>query len=264
MRLTENMTSNRLSENLFRVGEMELVAYKDGEVVPVKEYKALVNLDSGAPITVVSKKYTVVQHADLLHQAEEALDSLGYNNAPRRCYLRGQGRRMDAIFRLDRHAMLLGDDRLTPVIRVGNSYDRTNRATINLGLFRNICMNLSLSGGGHVKGFSTIHSGAIDVPRAGEEITKALQEFPKLLDIFNGWAALPFEAELRRRIEESFTKKQVGKKHFTCLLPRRGGSRSVWEAYNDATHYATHRCNKASVALGLLEKIDGTFHEVVR
>src|SRR5215472_13385959 len=167
--------------------------------------------DSGKALSVVSDRYSVVNHRDLLTTIESAIDGLDVGPVPRGIYLENDGRKMRAIFKfpaLERaiqvNALDRRTDRLCPLIKVSNSLDATSKIAIEIGAFSFVCTNFAVGGSGiFAGGFMAVHAGTIKIEAAGAQLRNFLFLFEQILDIFAYWAGIPAGIEEHKRALES-------------------------------------------------------------
>ena len=100
--------------------------------------------DNGEILGATSERYAVVNNADLLDKADEALDrrGIGYN---RNVYVTDGGRKLRAVYDLEGENFQVAGPQVGDVmsyrLTVQNSFDRTLRISFALGLMRLICTN---------------------------------------------------------------------------------------------------------------------------
>jgi len=264
----ENLTSNLRRETLL-AGEASFgaelrpvaVANADGSFRAIENRRAIVRVDTGEPLEVVSDVYKLVQHREILASVEDALARLGLGDVPRRVHMMRGGAVMKALFKIEpRSFNVAPGDALCPMIRVGNSYDTTQRVTMELGAFRRVCTNLAVGGGGiFAEGFRSLHAGDIDPAKTADSMAQTIESFPRLVETFREWQATQWTTDRRERITKELG--GLGQRHAQRLgmgftSPK---TATVWDAYNTATEYATHQTRTAAVAYRLLAEINNAF-----
>src|SRR5215472_2495023 len=177
--------------------------------------------DSGKALSVVSDRYSVVNHRDLLTTIESAIDGLDVGPVPRGIYLENDGRKMRAIFKfpaLERaiqvNALDRRTDRLCPLIKVSNSLDGTSKISIEIGAFSFVCTNFAVGGSGiFTGGFMSIHQGNIELEAAADQMRAFLNQFDAVLNLFAYWADVQAAPELHkraiRRLPERYARRLV-------------------------------------------------------
>lgn len=221
---------------------------------------AVVRPDTGEALAVVSDRYELVPHQQLLNLVRKAADNLDVGPVPRGVYVDRRGARMRAIFKFPALARpVFSNDEICPCIKIENTYDATSRISVHIGAFRFVCTNLAVGGGGvFAGGFMAVHAGEIPVGRIAEQLSSFLTNFESIATTYRRWT------------EEHFDWDQLGA--VMRLLPKRAGQiieagirqsqvESVYSAYNVATNYATHRMRSARAAFDLLELINRGFQQ---
>ena len=229
-------------------------------LAPVPHRLAVVREDTGAVLGVVSDRYTLVPHQRILDLVQEAIAPLDLEPVPRGVYVDRQGARMRAIFKFPALAqpVVQGDD-ICPCLKIRNTYDGTSRISIHIGAFRFVCTNLAVGGGGiFAGGFMSVHAGEIPIEDVGRQLRSYLSGFDAILDLYRHWS--------RRRLEDNSLEELL------ASMPRRPAraisdavtqkpERTVYDAYNAATFYATHETRSYRSAFGLLEHVNRSFQE---
>ena len=225
----------------------------------VPERWAVVRKDTGHSLAVVSTRYTLVPHRKILDVVEEAIKPLKLGPVPRGIYVDRDGARMRAIFKFpDLTQPVSEKDEICPCLKVQNTYDGRSRIGIHIGAFRFVCTNLAVGGAGaFAGGFMSIHTGEIPLDVMSEQITTYLDGFDQIVALYRRWSAQPLEEgsldKALGRIPEQHVKRIIE------ACPH--DEPTVYEAYNTATHYATHRTYSYRIAFDLLERINEGFQE---
>jgi hypothetical protein len=232
---------------------------EDGSYEPVPKRMAVVRTDNGKPIAVVSDRYTLVPHQRILDVVEEAIRSLDAGPVPRGIYVDRHGARMRAIFKFPALArpVLAGDD-ICPCLKIQNTYDGTSRIAIHIGAFRFVCTNLSVGGGGaFAGGFMSVHEGEIPLDDVGKQVSSYLASFEKIVAIYRFWSERWLaQGELAKALEG------VSKWHATRIAEDFAHHKPiVYDGYNTATYYATHKMRSYRTAFDLLERINRGFQK---
>ncbi len=114
-----------------------------GEGLPVEGHKAIVNPDSGHVYDIVSDKYKLVKHEEVIENVEEVLvkdNQMGPWDKSTIFYQ--EGARMRTTYKFPGVSLpVQKGDYVNPTIEVLNSYDRSIRHIIMLGAFRLVCTN---------------------------------------------------------------------------------------------------------------------------
>jgi Domain of unknown function (DUF932) len=221
--------------------------------------------DTGKALSVVSDRYSIVNHRDLLTTIESAIEGLDVGPVPRGIYLENDGRKMRAIFKfptLERaiqvHALDRRTDRLCPLIKVSNSLDGTSRIMIEIGAFSFVCTNFAVGGSGiFAGGFMSIHQGNIALEAAADQMRAFLCKFDAILNLFAYWADVQAAPELHERAIRTLPGRYARR-----LVEGRKSSSSVFDVYNQATRFCTHDLRTANRAMHLLAKLNRGFQSI--
>jgi Domain of unknown function (DUF932) len=231
----------------------------DGTFAGVPKRQAVVREDTGQPISVVSDRYTLVPHQRILDVVEEAIRPLNLGPVPRGIYVDRQGARMRAIFKFPALARpVLDGDEICPCLKIQNTYDGTARIAIHIGAFRLVCTNLAVGGGGvFAGGFMSIHAGEIPIEKVAEQLSSYLGGFDRIVEMYRSWADKWLEQGSLASALEGIPRRHAKgiAEAFTPAKP------TVYEAYNAATYYATHRMRSYRTAFDLLERINRNFQK---
>ncbi len=240
---------------------LEPVFHRPGDAFkPVTNRRAVVRTDTGEPLAVVSDRYRLVPHQRILDVVEQALVPLDIGPAPRGVYVDRSGARMRALFKFPTlEQPIVGDDTICPCLKIHNTYDGTSRIGIHIGAFRFVCTNLAVGGGGvFAGGFLSAHMGEIPLEEVAAQLASYLVAFDQIVALYRGWIEQPLDRERLASV--------IGQ------LPKRAGeaivegterldARVVFDAYNVATDYATHRTRSVRTAFELLGRINWEFQE---
>ena len=231
----------------------------DGTFAAVPRRLAVVREDTGQPIAVVSDRYALIPHRRILDAVEEAIKPLDLGPVPRGIYVDRQGARMRAIFKFPALAqpVLQGDD-ICPCLKIQNTYDGTARIAIHIGAFRFVCTNLAVGGGGvFAGGFMSIHAGEIPLEKIAEQAGTYLAGFEKVVEMYRCWTQKWLEQGSLAKVLEGVSTWHA-RRISEVFVSRRP---TVYEAYNSATHYATHQMRSFRTAFHLLERINRNFQK---
>lgn len=235
------------------------VFYQNGSSFePVRNRFAVVREDTGQALGVVSDRYQLVPHQRILDLMEEAINRLDVGPVPRGIYVDRQGARLRAVFKFPVLArpVLRGDD-ICPCLKLLNTYDGTSRIAVHIGAFRFVCTNLAVGGGGaFAGGFMSVHAGEIPIEEVAEQLRDYLSGFDGVAALYRRWADQALPPDALSALLGTFPKR-AGQ----TIGERATGARTVYEAYNAATWYATHEMRSYRTAFELLGRINRTFQE---
>lgn len=225
---------------------------------PIPFARAVTRLDDGSTISIVSDKYTLVPHNRVLEIVDAAFSRLGLDGDRLRggAFLSRRGTRLDAFYKIPGLIReVVPGDRLCPLIRITNSYDKTTRITVQIGSFRVVCSNLAImSWVADRFGFSAIHTGEIDIDHVRDELDKYIYHFDDVIETYRRWTDSPWrpsDAETLRDSLDGFGKKSVE------IVPATAPHR--FAAYNVLTNHATRGFRTAAQAIRFLGAVDRAF-----
>lgn len=226
------------------------------EVIPHRF--AVARLDTGQVLSVVSDRYQLVPHTQILEMVDDALEFRDLGPVPRGIYVDRGGGRMRALFKFPAlEHTVWGPDRICPCLKIENTYDGTSRISIHIGAFRFVCTNLAVGGGGaFAGGFMSIHAGEIPLERVGEQLTNYLDRFADIVEFYRVWSQRPLGESGRDSVMEGLPLR-AGRIIFDRLRP----DDTVYDGYNVCTSYATHETRSARVAFDLLATVNHLFQE---
>lgn len=224
----------------------------------VPDRRAIVREDTGQPLAVVSDQYTLIPHGRLTRAVEAAIAELELGDVPRGIYVDRDGARMRALYKFPKLARPVHtDDPICPCVKLQNSYDRSLRAAVHIGAFRFVCTNLAVGGGGvFAGGFVTLHRGEIPVENVTEQLTTYLDGFDEIVRTYRHWDKIPLDWDRLARILEPMPQ-HAEESIRTRLAP--GLWTTVYDGYNAATRYATHKMSSYRSAFRLLKQINEGF-----
>lgn len=217
---------------------------------------AVVREDTGKAISVVSDRYSLVRHDELLTAVGQATQGLDVGPVPRGIYVDRGGARMRALFKFPALAEpVRGRDSICPCIKLENSYDGTSRITAHIGSFRFVCTNLAVGGGGvFAGGFMSVHAGEIPVEQLAEQLTRYLGGFAGIVGMYRRWSEEPLSQEYFGEMLQ-----QLPIRAREAIQARAATAVSVFDGYNAATYHATHGMRSARSAFDLLARINQLF-----
>ena len=229
-------------------------------MVPVENRLAIVRQDTGKALSVVSDRYTVVEHTSVLTAVRNAFHQLDVGPTPSGVFVDRGGARMRALFKFPALARAVETGReICPCIKIINTYDGTSRVIIHIGAFRFVCTNLSVGGGGtFAGGFMSVHAGQIPLGLIEKQAADYLVGFDKIVEMYRRWSET--DAQPHEIGDALAAAPQTHRREILYSLPHRGSDHfSVYDAYNAATDYATHRLRTANTAFELLGVINAGF-----
>lgn len=124
------------AEALFR---REIKDSKEFEIVPFEGRKTLYRSDTGAPLSIMSKDFHVVQPADIIKLYQEIAKAGGFELETMGS-LSG-GKRIWALARVSEGADVVNRDRVRPYILIATSFDGSMATIVKFTAIRVVCNN---------------------------------------------------------------------------------------------------------------------------
>ena len=208
----------------------------------VDNFKAVVNMSTEKVATVVSKKYKLVQHKEVIDSVVEALANLNIScnsdikNSRNRVFV-------DIEFS-DTKLYVNEGETFVAGVRVINSFDKTTGIGVLPRLVRLACSNGMVVHQAWLKGFHISHSQKFAKDFEGTVqvmLQNMINNNDRLKAMVNDCIVDSVEWELMEKILEGLVPR---KKHFEALkelLLKQGHDLLTrWDLYNAFTTYATH------------------------
>lgn len=215
--------------------------------------------DTKTVLGVTSERYGLVQNADFIGTAIDALASAGLTDYSKRILTTNGGARVYAEFTLGKKNLATAvGDRFAYRFIFKNSFDRTLRASMELGFLRLVCANGMTS---LEKEFSDSRKHSLRNSKdgdgmeemttdfIGEAIEMALERAPKALETYSMLAEREVNTEKGAIILHNLEDKGIlsGKVREGILpiwlAPKRNEDkgRNLYNLYNAATEFLTHQ-----------------------
>jgi len=261
--LSENINLTTVRGNVvdFPVVLRPIFHSQNGDFEEVPNRMAVIRQDSSQVLGVVSNRYRLIPHQNILDAVQSALTSLDVGLVPHGIYMDRGGARMRALFKFPSLALpVLNGDNICPCLKIQNTYDGTSRITVHIGGFRFVCTNLAVGGGGvFAGGFMSVHAGEIPLDEVSAQLRTYLSGFDVVVSQYRFWVEKELLSPDLENILESFPKRpaEAIRKEISGI-----GAVTVYDAYNSATRYATHRMRTYRTAFELLERINRRFQKL--
>ncbi len=149
---------------------------------------------------------------------------------------------------------VVGTDEICPCIQVRNTYDGSERISMQIGAFRFVCTNLAVGGGGvFAGGFVSVHAGEIPIEEMATRLSDYLTRFKDIVSLYRRWTETRLSREDLERILDTVLRggHELIRDSMMLMPPD-----TVFRAYNQLTDYATHRMRSARRAFEMLERIN--------
>lgn len=241
---------------------LEPVFTAKGEEVPNR--KAVVRQDTRGVLNVVSDRYKLVPHADVFAPVAEALDKVGLQVKTTKADVGAGGAVARFQWILDNKVTIRPGDDLSLVILITNSYNYESKFELGVGHHRWICTNGLLSPALSGSQFAGKHTRRLRVEEAIPQVSRFISSSAALETEFRRWAGIELSVEsfeeilVNRGDLPQKVRNQVGM-NFAAQQQR-----TVWDAYNALTWYATHQTkgDRAVIRDAQLQHIATRFAQV--
>lgn len=209
--------------------------------------KAVVRQDNGAVLGVVSDKYQLLKHADVIDSFRTALDGVDYDE---KIQVAKGGAQLFATYRLNGVKLEVAKGDLVSLqFIVKNSYDGTNALQIMLGAYRLVCTN-GMVVGKQFFSFSQKHFGndvSVKIETIREKVGMLRSQFGD---------TLPHLQEMSRTSMLGLSNEEIEKK-IGAKLPKylieevktrfsEDGDHTLWGFYNAMTSAISHNLKRES------------------
>lgn len=207
--------------------------------VTVPNHKAVMRVDTGEVLAVVSGRYGLVPHRQVFEPLAQAVERIAIPVLSVDTHVASKGGTARVMWTLDHEFTVRRGDKVQLRLVARNSLDRTSRLGIELGGFRLVCKNGLMVGKAFQ--YSRKHTAGLSVDAAVGIFQDMLDKGPALMSQWESWTGHPTTTEfLAEAIAPS---PYVPKGALDEIVERfeKEKARSVWDAYNAITWYATHR-----------------------
>lgn len=199
--------------------------------------KAIIRIDTGDVLGVVSDKYKLVKHQEVLNSMNPVIKELGVEQPSVNFCKRGA-----VMFQKFFIPQLLWEPKVGDVVKFGlqvfNSYDGSLPVGVLLIAERLKCTN-GLTAPETMTSFSVKHYGSLDL---GEVSRKANDVLAKVSLVKSKWEGYRDEKVTEEKVIKFLTKVygvRLREKLYTKYLAEREGD-TVWDLYQTLTYYSTH------------------------
>jgi len=242
-----SMAANQSDKWQFTVKQLQMTHPITGQKIP--NLYGNFREDTGACLGTTTEQYGIIQNEELLAAAHEALDTRGLSGWNERILVTQDGKRFyaDFTFANKQLASEVGDVFGYKLI-LKNSFDRSTRASFQLGMLRLTCKN----------GASTLekdmaatakHSVGISVKFVGQAIDRALAQGQNALKVYDQMAGISLTDEQGVNVLNQLVlaKDLSGSLRddikIIWLNPRRDEdkARNLYNLYNAVTEHLTHK-----------------------
>jgi len=227
---------NRIAKYIDNVNFKKLMT-EDG--TPINDRRAVVDLDTGNVLGVVSPRYKIVRNSELLKAVQPAIEDLRLNTDPIISHAR-DGAITYFKFLGEKHQ---GEVRKGDIVRFGleffNSYDGSTPVGFHIIAERLVCIN-GLVVPKSIRELHVRHSAGASVEGFRDNLVEFFPQVKSVVELWKKWNDVqPSKLQLEETMDGLFSDK-----HQKTFLERFESSsnqdRNLWGFYNILTHYTTH------------------------
>lgn len=220
-----------------RAEEQKPLWFGEDKQSECKGWKALYNIDKKKVATVVSDRYNLVQHKDVVTSVVDAVSNLNIKSIAR---IRDGGNRVFVDLTFTDHKIPVKEgEEFIAGIRIINSYDRTTGIIVAPRYLRCVCNN-GMVVNKIISGYAIKHSKKMteDFESTVQRLLKKMiEQEEQLRNLVEDCIGDSIEWEIMERILKSLAKSEKHIKRIKRLIPE---NPSRWDLYNAFTEYATH------------------------
>ncbi len=243
-----------MQENKMKTKTKTIVKKNDGHDFPVelskiatlpgsevKGKRAVVRTDTGDVLGIVSDKYQIVKHSEVIGSFRKLLKGINYSE---KIKMMNNGAHMFAQFKIDDTKIeVQKGDIVSLQFVVKNSYDGTNSLQIMLGAFRLVCSN-GMTIGKTLVGYSKRHIGqemGIDSDALANSLKDMTSQFKNALPAIQKMTKSNMKGELIDHFLTSAIKLPGYLLDEAMSEYKRAGDMTIWGYYNSLTYAITHK-----------------------
>ena len=234
-----------LSKHIFDTAELRKVFVADLEGTPQesKQHRAVYNINKGQIAAVVSDRYKLVQHGEMVRAVAAAISDL---NIKATAEVKEANNKLfvDIEFADSKLYVDKGEEFIAG-LRIINSYDKSTGITVTPRLKRLVCLNGMVIQTGFVREYSITHIKSLreDFSAVVEKMLNAMiNNNEKLKAMVNDCIGDSIEWELLDKILSKLCLCWHTTKHIDAIKKKLAEIEKPtrWDVYNAFTNYATH------------------------
>lgn len=206
----------------------------------IRGRKAVVRQDTGDVLGIVSDKYQLLEHKDVIQGFREALKDIEHSE---KITMKKNGAQMFAEYRLSSIQVEVKPNDIVGLrLIVKNSYDGSNSLQIILGAFRLVCSNGMIIGKRFFT-YSQRHIGSetgIKVEKLSANISKMTEQFKDTLPSFQEMSRQQVVTEKDQMFDTKLVKLPQYLLDSALIVYEQSDDRTRWGYYNALTSAITH------------------------
>jgi len=231
----------------FVVEQVPVFMRHNGEFVRTGDY-ANQRMDTGARVGITSEKYGIVQNGDLLNMVKDTFGTMSLGDYEEKSFVVDEGKRFYGQFDFPQQnrAPVVGDD-VSLRLTVRNSYDKTCRASVSVGMLRLVCTN-GMTSMRKAASLSCRHSSTVSIASIRDGIADAVSMFDDSVKDLTVMAGKDISHEQGVLILNNLAQKKVLSESLKDSIELvwnepthlEDNGRSVYNLYNACTQHLTH------------------------
>ncbi|SVD62166.1 uncharacterized protein METZ01_LOCUS415020, partial [marine metagenome] len=231
----------------FVVEQVPVFMRHNGEFVRTGDY-ANQRMDTGARVGITSEKYGIVQNGDLLNMVKDTFGTMSLGDYEEKSFVVDEGKRFYGQFDFPQQnrAPVVGDD-VSLRLTVRNSYDKTCRASVSVGMLRLVCTN-GMTSMRKAASLSCRHSSTVSIASIRDGIADAVSMFDDSVKDLTVMAGKDISHEQGVLILNNLSQKKVLSESLKDSIElvwnepthSEDNGRSVYNLYNACTQHLTH------------------------
>lgn len=229
--------------------ELKEIKTSDSSGIAILGKRAVIRTDLNIPLGVVSDKYAVLEHKNVINGFRQALEGQDFKE---NISLQRDGAQLYATYTLkDVQAEVKKGDFVGMQFTARNSYDGSTQLRMSLGAIRLVCQNGMTITKNFIE-YSQKHIGTdmkLDVMEVQAEIEKLTSQFKRIVPSMTAMA----DKVMTKPVELLFDKKSVNLPAYLLKEAQdefnKAGGNTLWDYYNSLTFAVTHKLRKDTPGL---------------
>jgi hypothetical protein len=231
----------------FVVEQVPVFMRHNGEFVRTGDY-ANQRMDTGARVGITSEKYGIIQNGDLLNMVKNTFGTMDLGDYKEQSFVCDEGKRFYGQFDFPQQvqAPVVGDD-VSLRLTVRNSYDKTCRASVSVGMMRLVCAN-GMTSMRKAASLSCRHSSTVSIASIRGGIEDAVSMFDDSVKDLTVMAGKDISHDQGVLILNNLAQKKVLSESLKDSIElvwndpthSEDSDRSVYNLYNACTQHLTH------------------------
>lgn len=243
--LTTTIAERQTTEFDYKV---EQVPFHLPDGTPTR-FLANLRTDTKQVLGVVSEEYQLLQNSELIDSVESLFRQQGYGDFKRKTIVTGGGARVRAVYDFPTLGFKLGKSKndITFRLKVQNSFDRSLKASFQVGLFRLICSN-GLAAPVAAVGMTRRHTQALEPEFVGQAFQRSIEAFAEAVPLLDRMTDTRLSQAQGHGILLGLQQRKVIRERMSEAIgaiwdkPRHAedADRNLFNLYNAVTQHLTH------------------------